>query len=310
MTKNSYSDAKITEIPASIINDKIQNGKLVEYDHIIIRGDIDVSKLELEEENGKFLVYSPIKITNSQIEGKIIFADTLFKRQINFKSTLFRGDATFREAIFRWRAIFRDTRFSMDVDFCGATFSGGANFREVTFSKNVDFWSAKFEGVYVTFKDAKFRKNGDVQEYVCRKAKKTLENIGDKDGSDDNFYLEMDGKRRQKPRYIRYPEFIFIQTIFGYGVHPFRLWACWFGFVFLFASVYLLGHGIDATASQLSGNATPVDYIWFSIATAVTTGYAGYKIASDFKLLAGLEAIFGTFMWAAFVATFTRKYMR
>ncbi len=48
----------------------------------------------------------------------------------------------------------------------------------------------------------------------------------------------------------------------------------------------------------------------FSIATAVTPGYAGYKPTTDLKLLAGLEAIFGKFMWAAFIATFVRKYMK
>ena len=93
-------------------------------------------------------------------------------------------------------------------------------------------------------------------------------------------------------------------------MHPLRLWACWIGFVVLFAVVYWFGHGIDAVASQLQGDATLKDYIWFSIATAVTPGYAGYKPTTDFKLVAGLEAIFGTFMWASFIATFARKYMR
>jgi hypothetical protein len=74
--------------------------------------------------------------------------------------------------------------------------------------------------------------------------------------------------------------------------------ACWFGFVFLFAAIYYLGNGIDTMASQLQANARLKDYTWFSIATAVTPGYAGYKPTANFKLVAGLEAIFGTFMWA------------
>ena len=120
----------------------------------------------------------------------------------------------------------------------------------------------------------------------------------------------MDAKRKQKPMYFRYLEWFFIQFIFGYGVHPLRLMACWLGFVGLFAIMYLLWNGIDPTASQLQGAATLADYVWFSIATAVTPGYAGYKPTPEFKWIAGLEAIFGTFMWAAFIATFSRKYMR
>jgi hypothetical protein len=58
-------------------------------------------------------------------------------------------------------------------------------------------------------------------------------------------------------------EYIFIQYIFGYGVHPFRLWFCWLGFVGLFAILYGLGHGIDTIASQLNGAAQLKDYIWF-----------------------------------------------
>jgi len=148
------------------------------------------------------------------------------------------------------------------------------------------------------------------QEKVFRKAKLIRENIGDSEEADYCYYFEMEAKRRQKPRYVRYPEYVFIQLIFGYGVHPLRLWACWFGFVGIFAILYFLGQGIDPVASQLKGNATVVDYIWFSIATAVTPGYAGYNPTTDFKLVAGLEAIFGTFVWAAFIATFARKYMR
>ena len=50
---------------------------------------------------------------------------------------------------------------------------------------------------------------------------------------------------------------------------------------------------------------------YFSIVTAATPGYAGYTPASGlYTLIAGAQAIFGTFMWAAFIATFTRKWQR
>jgi len=61
--------------------------------------------------------------------------------------------------------------------------------------------------------------------------------------------------------------------------------------------------------SSAAGCAAP--QFAYSIVTAATPGYAGYSPASGlYTLIAGAEAIFGTFMWAAFIATFARKWQR
>ena len=52
------------------------------------------------------------------------------------------------------------------------------------------------------------------------------------------------------------------------------------------------------------------DYIWFSIATSATPGYALYNPIGHYKIVTGIQAIIGTFMWAAFIATFARKWQR
>jgi hypothetical protein len=361
------SEVELTEIPASEILDKIQKGEPVDYNSVAIEGDLDLSKLELpmqqieqpgaQRKQGLLeiakLVSSRIEITNTDINGKLIFSNIILQQPINFKGSQFKSDVYFRETKFNGEADFGKDTFSGNANFRRATFSGDANFYEAifsgdayfaeakfsrdanfrrdtfcrnadfsagTFSENTSFRRAKFhkdasfkrtvfEGDFLTFRYTEFN-NPESQEYACRRAKNVLERIGDRDEAGYHFYREMEGKRKQKNWYLRYPEFVFIQLIFGYGVHPFRLMACWFGFVFLFAAIYSLGHGIDAAASQLNGNATLADYVWFSIATAVTPGYAGYKPVTDFKWVAGIEAIFGTFMWAAFIATFARKYMR
>ncbi len=44
--KNS-SENTLREVLASEILEKIQNGEPVEYDHVRVRGDLDVSKLDL-----------------------------------------------------------------------------------------------------------------------------------------------------------------------------------------------------------------------------------------------------------------------
>ena len=48
----------------------------------------------------------------------------------------------------------------------------------------------------------------------------------------------------------------------------------------------------------------------FALQLSRTAQKALDKPTPDFKLVAGLEAIFGTSMWAAFIATFSRNYMR
>jgi len=290
-----------TPISADWILKRIQDEKEVRLRNAIIEGDIDLDKLDLPTESIEQtelrkkmawaedvkIVQSSIKITNSTIQGRLDFSDLTFKRDTRFDGVTFSEGAGFKEA----------------------TFSGDTGFKEATFKREAEFDGSKFEGDVLTFRNATFIL-AQSQEKACRKAKNVLEKNGDREEAGYHFYREMEGKRKQKPWYLRYPEYVFIQLIFGYGVHPLRLWACWIGFVVLFAVVYWFGHGIDAVASQLQGDATLKDYIWFSIATAVTPGYAGYKPTTDFKLVAGLEAIFGTFMWASFIATFARKYMR
>jgi hypothetical protein len=39
-------------------------------------------------------------------------------------------------------------------------------------------------------------------------------------------------------------------------------------------------------------------------------GYALFKPLDDFKLVAGIGAILGTFMWAAFITTFARMFFK
>ena len=124
----------------------------------------------------------------------------------------------------------------------------------------------------------------------------------------------MDAKLKQKPWYICYPEYIFIQLIFGYGVHPFRLMFCWFLVAVIFAIFYSVNGGITG---KLPASSLPqpwsyfVECFYFSVVTAVTPGYGKYELTSwVYQVIASAEAIFGTFMWAAFIATFARKYMR
>ncbi len=401
MADESQAVRGLREVLAYEILALIEKGEIVNYDNALIKGDLDIRKINLPKYGEGVLIASQIIITNSRIEGKLnlknatlekqaIFKNTQFSRYAcfwgvnfecgaTFEGAIFIGgvafkdaqfspscsfintwflagssfwkaqfhcDISFHQALFKFWANFIEAKFNGESHFWGTQFRDGVSFDNAEFNKSTYFWKGAYFGDFAQFYGAQF--NGDVltfktaifdrpisQEGACRRAKNVLERNGDREEAGYHFYREMEAKRKQKgidyeyfdyesllfcssgekyfdnnltsiSRYIKYNllEYLFIQIIFGYGVHPFRLWVCWFAFVFAFALIYFIGNGVTG-ATQIW------DYIWFSITVAVTPGFAGYKPATGlFQVVAGLEAILGTFMWAAFIATFARKYMR
>jgi len=53
-----------------------------------------------------------------------------------------------------------------------------------------------------------------------------------------------------------------------------------------------------------------LECLYFSVVTATTLGYGDLHPVGWGKAIASAEAIFGMFMWAVFLAVFSRKYMR
>ena len=78
--------------------------------------------------------------------------------------------------------------------------------------------------------------------------------------------------------------------------------------IFVFPFIYCLTHSISGI------HGAGVDNIWnclyFSVVTATTLGYGDLHPVGWGKAIASAEAIFGMFMWAVFLAVFSRKYMR
>jgi len=309
----------------------------------IVRKNLEIESIGVSEEVK--IVKSPIIIKDCLIRGSLDFGDGLFLGEIdfcgttfdyacfagtvfnfgssftgtsfnesaNFEAVTFNGGSDFRRSIFRSDALFIMAKFDGWAEFQKAVFGGKADFlraqfdnsyfNEAQFNGEVFFDFAQFSGEILTFRDAKFEEPKS-QESVCRRTRNKWDEIGDKKEEDYYFYHEMEAKRKQKPWHIRYPEYILVQLVFGYGVRPFNVIITWFLLVLGFAFIYWNGHGLKE-ATQ------PVEYIWFSVATAATPGYGGYIVKPGlYQFLAILEAIFGTFMWASFIAMFARKYMK
>ncbi len=136
-------------VPAQEILDKIERGEPVEYDHVIVEGDLDLGKLELPKrhvnrtwdeieyyglsENASF-VSSSIRISDSNINGNISFGNAIFSNLVDFSGSAFNGDADFRGSAFNGNASFEGSAFNGDADFWDSAFNGNAYFRDSAFN--------------------------------------------------------------------------------------------------------------------------------------------------------------------------------
>ena len=263
-------------------------------------------------------------------------------RGAEFRGAKFAGNSNFRDAKFTGNAEFSDAEFVGDVDFWGAEFCENAYFVDAKFTGSYAYFCHDQFSKDVSFENTKFG-TPQSQEVACRIAKRKMEEQGNKKAADDYFFREMEAIRVQNGiwgvEYKTYPtpnnirerlsqfrsemaqvpsklkrlliydilEYVFIQRIFGYGVRPFNVAKAWLIVVFTLGFVYWIGSGVEKANNTLDW----YEYFYFSIVTAATPGYAGYTPASGlYTLIAGAQAIFGTFMWAAFIATFARKWQR
>lgn len=277
-----------------------------------------------------------------------LFNRASFREGAGFDIASFSGCAGFDIASFSKEAWFIGTYFDGVVWFRGASFSKEAWFIEASFSKetwfngasfsrNAMFNGASFRGDVLTFRDASFADPAS-QEYVCIKAKNVLEKNGNREEAGLHFYREMEAKRIQKGirgnsglslidclktdtwsfwRFFWYDaiEWLFAQVMFGYGVHFERLVASWAVIVVLFSGLYYSGDAISGVSSVF-------DYLKVSFATAIAPGYiavilnpsnstGGYRLTSGcYQAAAMVETLLGSFLWAGFIATFAKKYMR
>lgn len=248
----------------------------------------------------------------AEIKGDARFEGAQIKGFALFYRATIEGDARFDGAEIKGEAWFDGAEIKGDACFSGATIKGKALFDRATIGRNAFFERAAIEGDAwfdgaeikgrATFGEVIFH-HTEAEEEACRMAKMTQDRAGNRELADYHFYREMKAKRKRKARLIRWLESP-LQYIFGYGVHPFWVIGWWFSVVVVIAFVYWLGNGVQEATSF-------GEHLYFSVVTAATPGYGGYKPEpGGFQILATIQAIFGTFMWAAFIVTFARKFMR
>lgn len=270
------------------------------------------------------------------------FAGAIFCRNASFVEATFSHivsdfsraafkSANFWNAKFYGYAKFRRATFSQDAIFQGVTFKS-ASFREATFSRTSLFLEANISGDFLTFRNAVFNKPHS-QEEACRRAKNVLAKAGNREEEEYHFYREMEAKRIQKGnrensglslrnvffetnkwswwKWLWYDgiEWVFVQWIFRYGIDPWRVIVSWLSIFIIFAIGYW------ATEGMKGGLLGTLNYIEGSFAAAIAPGYIAVIInstghSSIYHALAIFETIIGTFLWAGFIATFAKRYVR
>jgi len=167
------------------ILEKIERGEPVDYDNVVVVGDLNLSGLNLPTEHVErtefeiewhglaeemAMVESPINITNSKIRGNATLGNSIFQESVNFRGTNFSGgtadfgraefsghanfmgvqfsggNVSFRESDFGEMAQFDNVTFNGSANFSYARFSDRAYFEGSTFNDSTDFEEAQFKG--------------------------------------------------------------------------------------------------------------------------------------------------------------------
>lgn len=285
--------------------------------------------------------------SRSKFDGGANFEGTHFNGYSEFNDAEFKYGANFSKANFGRGVDFNEAKFIGNAYFERALFGGYINLTRAKFGNRLTFKGAKFRepnsqeyacrtakkvlgdlGIKDDADDHFYHEMEAIRQqkgirgrhymvpgairasggYVVEDFSKSLQTKMDKFAVLIELIKAIRARKWRKiGRFILYDiiEFIVIQKVFGYGVHPFSLFGWWLSIVIIFAIIYSAGGGLEQSDSKVW-----YDYLWFSIATAATPGYALYKPLDFFKFIAGIEAIIGTFMWAAFITTFARKFMK
>jgi hypothetical protein len=195
IVSSDFAEADLTShnVSARDILNKIMSGQPVEYDHVTIIGDLDLSQPDLSISEGMLheikalrpsekliLVNSSIRLNDSLIEGSVYLNNTIFENLVNFNGTefnrsvyflksRFNGPSFFRASKFNEPTCFKDSKFIVSTSFRYSTFNRRADFRHSEFNGSADFshlisndfadfWAAEFNGP-AYFSSSKFSKS-------------------------------------------------------------------------------------------------------------------------------------------------------
>lgn len=305
----------------------------VNFNNAVILGDLKFIEAEIGGDalfNGskikKYAWFNGAKIKRdvlfyeAEIGGNALFDKTKIERDVWFGSTKIGGFALFDEIEIGDNASFNGSTIEGHAWFEGTKIGRGALFEEAEIGGNAQFSTLDVQEK-ISLKNAIFKRS-EAEENACRAARRSYEKFGDRKTADTYFLREMRARRRQKGKIAQFLEWMIADFTCRYGTDSIRPVAIWLILVlFVFPCIYYFGHGIAVSQPFFSlfphAEKSFASAEYFSVVTATTLGYGDLQPVLTtlwhipiFRVLASLEAIFGTFMWVIFLTVFARKYMR
>ncbi len=144
--------SSLKEVASSEVLEKLASGKPAIYSGKIINGSLDLDEISFENESR--IVKSALEIKDSEIKGRVNFADAVFLEPVIFEDTIFNEDAAFINANFSQEASFIKSQFKKNANFGLAQFLGTARFEDVVFNNRALFGFVHFYGK-ANFADSK-----------------------------------------------------------------------------------------------------------------------------------------------------------
>ncbi|ACL16764.1 Ion transport 2 domain protein [Methanosphaerula palustris E1-9c] len=246
------------------------------------------------------------RFNKTTFDGDAGFNGATFKKDVSFTAADRTKPTRFNNAIFNNANIQRKICFDnckiKNISFSGTDISNDLDLSKSTITGDATFKKSKITGSFI-FSPNTFEKYSS-QEEAFRRAKRACEEAGNKQRADEYYFKEMVAKRKQKKNaVIRSLDWIFLEKFFCYGVKPLNTFIIWMAVIGIFAGFFWM---LQALPSP-----NPSGYIYFSIVNAMTPGYGGmYPNSGIPEIIASIEALLGTFMWASFISIFVRRFTR
>jgi uncharacterized protein YjbI with pentapeptide repeats len=333
-------------IKADEVLEKIENGKPVEYENVIIYGDLDLHRLDLPFNKNKLkIIKSIIKIEYSVIKGDVFFDHSAFLGLVDFDGTTFTKAANFSGSHFQEDAGFSDAQFQGEANFSRANFAIDANFSRAKFN-DADFGRAMFEkyfhlanakvytlnlsdaifseGSSIHLKDFNFNRiavrwnsikehipyNGSVYLTLTR----NFRNQEQFEDQDDCYYQYRKEKQARSHRTfpMLFDRLAWISC--GYGVRPSHTILLSVAIILLFAGIYMAGNTLQPdggeTHLQDRANISLNDAFYFSSMEFLGKSPQNFSIIEGYEVLTVVETLMGWLLMALFLVTLSRVMLR
>jgi uncharacterized protein YjbI with pentapeptide repeats len=335
-------------IKAEEILAKIEEGKPVEYENIIIYGDLDLHRLDLpQSKNKRKVIKSIIKIEYSTIKGDVFFDHSSFSQLVDFDGTVFTKAANFSDSHFQEDAGFSESQFQGEANFSRAHFGTEANFSRAKFN-DADFGRARFDknlnlsnakiytlklsdaqftdGSNIYLKDFNFNRivirwssirghlpfNGSVY-LTLTKNFRNLEQFKDED---DCYYQYRKEKQGRTKRPFSKAADGLMWLACGFGVRPAHTVLLSVAIIVLFTGIFWAGHALELVSSEQNSHlaaSTGVSLgnaLYFSSMEFLGRSPQNLMILEGFEYLTVIETLMGWLLMALFLVTLSKVMLR